>query len=382
MVVVGAGLSGCVVARCLAEKGFAVHIYEKKNHIGGAIYDYMNADGILVHEFGPHIFHTNSEEAFAFINRFSDWDIFKHRVLGEINGSLCPIPFNFRSIEQNFSQDKAERYKQKLIGHFGDEKTVTIGELRKAEDDDLKKLADFIFEHVFLNYTLKQWGRKPEELGGNVMDRVPVRLSYEDGYFADKYQVMPQNGYTAFLETVLEHENIHLHLACDADDRIEISDEGLFFDGNAIEDALIYTGRIDHLLAYRYGALPYRTLEFRFEDKEWPFQPVAVVNYPNAPDFTRITEFGHFYPEKTYTKSVIMREYPMEFRQDDQHEPYYPIPSDESSVVYATYVGELEKCKNLFLAGRLGSYKYMNMDMAILEAKSLAEKITQSQKMG
>lgn len=375
VIIVGAGLSGCVIARCLADNGYDVAIYERKNHIGGAIYDYVNSVEVMVHEYGPHIFHTNSDEAYGFIKKFSEWHVFRHRVQGEIKGQLCPIPFNFTSIEKIFTHEKAEIYKQKLIQNIGLEKTVTIEELGRANDDDLKQLADFIYENVFLHYTIKQWGRKPEELGGDVMSRVPVRLSYKDEYFGDTYQLMPQNGYTEFLKKILDHEKIHLHLNCDADERIKIDDGKVFFDDCSFDDAIVYTGCIDRLLNYRHGVLPYRTLRFDFETKEWPFQPVSVVNYPNAPDFTRITEFGHFYPEKQYAKSTIMREYPMEYVHNSQQEPYYPIPATESSRLYDAYRKELNKAKNFFPAGRLGSYKYMNMDVAILEGLSLAEKI-------
>ena len=378
MIVIGAGLSGLVIARCLADSGFSVDVFEKRSHIGGAVYDFVNEHGVVVHKYGPHIFHTNSEKVSEFIHRFSEWNIFKHKVLGRIDDVLCPIPFNLRSIEQCFEEERAEVFKRKLIDLVGLENTITIGELRGMDDEDMRVLADFIYENIFYQYTLKQWGRTPEELGGNVMSRVPVRVSYRDEYFEDSYQLMPRNGYTAFLENIADHGNIRVHLNCDADSRLRIKEGRVFFDGVEVEEPVVYTGCVDRLLEYKYGELPYRTLAFVFEEVKWPFQPTAVVNYPNVPEFTRISEFGHFYPDLIYEKSTIMREYPMAYRKDDEaHDPFYPISSEESSRIYTSYVQELEKSGKFFLAGRLGSYKYMNMDVAILEGLTLAERIAE-----
>lgn len=375
MIVIGAGITGCVIARYFADNDYKVHIYEKREHIGGAIYDYMDETGSYIHKFGPHIFHTNSDTAYLFINRFSHWNLFNHKVLGQIQNVLCPIPFNFTSIETLFPEDTANRFIQKLSNFIGQGNSTTIGELSKANDNDLKELADFIYRHVFLNYTTKQWGVPPEELGGTVMSRVPVRASYDDYYFSDQYQLIPRNGYTSFLKEIINHENIELHTNCDMDKRICINDDMLFVDGQLYNDVMVYTGCLDRLLNYQYGILPYRTLKFVFETTKWKFQPVAVVNYPNAPEFTRITEFGHFYPDKQFTKTTLMYEYPLGYDPSSDYEPYYPIPTDENDRLYQMYCQRVNKVKNFFPAGRLGSYKYINMDAAILEGLSVAQKI-------
>ena len=375
MKIIGAGLAGCVVARCMADAGHSVQIYEKKNHIGGAIHDYVDENGVTVHSFGPHIFHTQSDRAYDFIRRFGEWDAFAHRVLGQIGDGLCPIPFNFRSIESCFPPERAALFQQKLSELRGFGTAVTIGELKQTDDADLRELAAFIYENVFFHYTLKQWGRTPEELGGDVMNRVPVRISYEDGYFADPYQCMPRDGYTAFLENMLQHDLISVELGTDADKRLELTEDTVIFDGTVQREPVIYTGCLDRLLGFELGALPYRTLDFAFEEVAWPYQPVSVVNYPNVPGFTRISEFGHFYPERSYTRSVIMREFPSEYDRDSASEPYYPIPSQESADLYAAYRKRVSGISELYLAGRLGSYRYMNMDVTILESLDLAERI-------
>ena len=375
MIVVGAGLSGCVIARQLAESGYHVDLYEKKDHIGGAIYDYIDSHGTMIHSFGPHIFHTNIDEIHAYVQKYSKWNVFTHRVLGDIKGNLCPIPFNFTSIEKCFDPEQARLYQEKLVQYIGMENTITIKELAEINDEDLRQLAAFIYEHVFFHYTKKQWGRTPQELGHDIMGRVPVRVSIRDDYFSDRYQLMPQNGYTAFLQTILKHHNIHLHLKCDADNLIHFKDKKIYFNGSIYDDALVYTGCIDRLLNYKHGTLPYRTLRFEFETKQWPFQPVAVVNYPNAPGFTRITEFGHFYPEKEYHRSTIMREYPQEYQSDAELEPFYPIPIAPNDSIYRAYLNDLKEIPNLYPAGRLGRYQYMNMDIAIFEGLNLANKI-------
>lgn len=375
VIVVGAGLTGCVIARVLAEHGQRVELHEKSRDFGGAIADVRHPEGYFVHTHGPHIFHTNSEEAYRFLSRFTGWTDYRHNVLGSVGGVLCPIPFNFASIDAVFDPALARTYKTKLKSHFGGAHTLPIQLLATAQDDDLKRLADFIYENVFLHYTIKQWGMRPEALGGDVMKRVPIRLSYEDGYFADAYQGMPVEGYTAMLGNLLAHPGITLVTGSDAAQYTELRDGQLFFKGVLLAGAMAYTGPADQLLQQKHGMLPYRSLRFAQETTPWSFQPAAVVNYPNAPEITRITEYGHFYPGKAYTQSVIVREYPLAYAPDVGLEPYYPIPIPENEARYQLYVQEAAGCGNLFLAGRLGHYRYLNMDAAVLDGLETARKI-------
>ena len=375
MIVIGAGLSGCVIAREMAEKGHKVDVYEKKAHIGGAVYDYKDTNGIFIQRYGPHILHTNLEAVYEFIQKHGKWNIFEHKVLGNVCNKLCPIPFNLKSIETCFTPAKAYQYKKKLIEHIGEGKTITIGELINTDDEDLKQLANFIYENIFHHYSKKQWGVAPNKLGSNITGRVPVRASYKDGYFEDKYQLIPQEGYTSFLANLLDHKNINLHLNSNAKNLIRIKESDVYFYEDLYDDNIVYTGCIDYLLDYKYGELPYRTIRFEFERQYWPYQPVAVVNHPNAPKFTRITEFGHFYPEHDYKVSVIMREYPEKYKKDSDLEPYYPIHNEQNNSIYQIYANELCKVHNLHLAGRLGKYRYLNMDVAILESLNLVDSI-------
>ena len=372
VVIIGAGLTGSAAARQLADSGYKVTIYEKKPNVGGSVYDFLNRDGAYTHLYGPHIFHTNSQKAYEFISRFGKWNEYRHKVLAKIKDCLCPLPFNFLSIDLCFDLGTAALYKNKLSAKYGSNSTVTIGELISDTDDDLKNLADFVYENVFLHYTQKQWGMSPHELGGDVMKRVPIRVSYEDGYFNDKYQLIPEEGYTKVIESILSHKNITVVCDYDADRHISIEDNLLLWDGQAIDYPFIYTGCPDKLFDYRFGELPYRSLRFDFSEVEWQFQPVSVVNYPNEHDYTRITEFGHFYPGRNYKTSTLLYEYPCEYKISSELEPYYPIPNTQNDALYLKYA-DLACCiPNLYLAGRLGSYKYINMDAAVLNGLTIA----------
>lgn len=378
MIIIGTGLTGSTAARILADSGYNVTVIEKNNEPGGTAYDYVNNNGILVHKHGPHIFHTNSDEVFRFISRFGEWNSYKHKVKAVINNKFCPIPFNYKSIDLCFG-DKAELFKNKLALVCGDEGTITIGKLMQTNDSDLKQLAEFVYENVFLHYTEKQWGMSPDKLGGNVMERVPVRASYEEGYFKDKYQLMPKDGYTKFILNLLSHENIKTVFETDADNFIAFDKNKALFKGEGDDVNIIYTGCIDKLLKYKFGPLPYRSLKFKLKEAEWKFQPEAVINYPNEHEYTRITEFGHFY-NKDYLSSTLLYEYPQAYDISTNDNPYYPVPSDENYALYEKYTSLISSVQNFHLAGRLGRYKYINMDDAILQGINTANYILQTDK--
>lgn len=352
--IVGAGISGAVLARLLAQKGQTVLVIDKRNHIGGNCYDYFDKNAICVHKYGPHIFRTSKEEVWQFLSKFTAWHDYRHKVRACIEGKEVPIPFNFTAIDLLFETQKAQVFKEKLIRFYGENKKVPILELKKSEDRDLGELATFIYEKVFYHYTLKQWGFKPEDLGGDALARVPVYTSYYDGYFTEKYQAIPRPSYTKMFENILNHQNIKIQLGTDFKDLKNIKYERLF-----------YSGPIDEFFAYKLGPLPYRSLSFEFKTlPQQKFQSVAVVNYTNTEPFTRITEFKHFLSKES-SNTTIAYEYPAVFELG-KNERYYPIPKQENKALYEKYLALARKEKDIYFIGRLGGYRYYDIQNAIL----------------
>ncbi|MGB9980282.1 UDP-galactopyranose mutase [Methanobacterium sp.] len=366
-VVIGAGFAGSVIAERIANTlNKKVLIIEKRNHIGGNCFDYYDKNGILVHKYGPHIFHTQMKHVWNYISQFTEWYTYTHYVLGYIDNKYVPIPFNLNTLEQLLPKEKADYLKEKLIQNFSENVKIPILELRKTDDKDLQVLADFIYQKVFLNYTRKQWGMEPEELDSSVTARVPVYISRDNRYFQDKYQGMPKNGYTNLFERMLSNKNIEIMLETDFKDIIKINydKKKIYFNKNEFKGKLIYTGEIDAFFEYKFGKLPYRSLKFNFETKNKDyFQEVGTINYPNDYKFTRITEFKHLTGQKN-VKTTIIKEYPQKYNKDKDI-PYYPIPQRENLELYEKYRKEAENYKNVFFVGRLAEYQYYNMDIVI-----------------
>ncbi len=376
-VVVGAGFAGGVLARELAEQGRRVLLLERRPQIGGNMYDY-DRDGVLTHLYGPHIFHTGSREVYDYLSRFTDWIPYEHRVLGRIRGRHVPIPFGFRSIDELFPSDRAALLKEKLQREFSGRDRVSVRELLACGDADIAGLGEFVFEHVFVHYTAKQWGMPVEQVDTSVIDRVPVVIGYDDRYFRDSIQAMPREGYTRLFQRLLDHPNIRVLTGVDAAERLTLGSEGILLDGRLFAGPVVYTGALDALFGYRLGELPYRSLRLEFETLPVErFQPASVVNYPNEEDFTRITEFkqltGQVFPGAT----VILREYPAQYRAGAGMEAYYPIDSEESHALYRRYRQLADAYPNLYLCGRLAEYQYYNMDAAVGAALNLAREIGQ-----
>lgn len=371
--IIGAGISGAVSGRILAESGFHVTILEKRNHIGGNIYDYYEED-ILVHKYGPHLFHTNLSEVADFLKRFSGFFPYQHRVLGEINERLVPIPFNFRSIDLLYPDSAAEHLKAVLEKAYPDGQSVPVMELRLHPDSEVRNLAEFVFQNVFYGYTKKQWGKPPEEMSSSVMGRVPVRMSYDDRYFTDEIQMMPDKGYTVMIQEMLSHREIALRLNCDALEHIRVKADGVYLDGEQYPGEVIYTGCIDELMNHKYGRLPYRSLKFSLEKHNLTqCQPVVQVNYPNRFSYTRTSEFKLIQANPVSDKTILAYEYPIPCREGDI--PYYPIDSEENEMLYQKYKKELSAIPRLHLLGRLAEYRYYNMDITISQALKLADRI-------
>ena len=378
--VAGAGYAGAVAARALAEKGKKILVLERRDHIGGNAYDCLDEAGVLIHKYGPHIFHTNDKKAFEFLSRFTQWRRYQHRVIANLPRDnpeavpagkktdgrfFFPVPFNLDSLKNAFGEAEGKRLGQKLLDAYPAHSQVTILELRQNPDPEISAIADYVYEHVFVHYTMKQWGQTPEEIDPATTARVPVRLSRDDRYFQDAYQGMPAQGYTKMFERMLDHPNIEVRLGVDA--RPILKEAG---------GPVIYTGQVDELFDYQYGPLPYRTLDFQFETlPQDVFQSHGTVNYTVDQDYTRITEFKHLTGQKLPGVTTIVKEYSRPYTGDARETPYYAIINPENNALYAKYKAEADKKPQLHLLGRLAEYKYYNMDAIATRALELAERL-------
>ena len=380
ILIAGAGYAGAVAARALAEKGRRVLVLERRPHVGGNAYDCLDDSGVLIHQYGPHIFHTNDKKVFGFLSRFTQWRRYQHRVIANLPRDnpeavpagkktdgrfFFPVPFNLDSLKNAFGEAEGKRLGQKLLDAYPAHSQVTILELRQNPDPEISAIADYVYEHVFVHYTMKQWGQTPEEIDPATTARVPVRLSRDDRYFQDAYQGMPAQGYTKMFERMLDHPNIEVRLNTDARPALK-----------EFQGPIIYTGQVDELFDYQYGPLPYRTLDFQFETlPQDVFQSHGTVNYTVDQDYTRITEFKHLTGQKLHGVTTIVKEYSRPFTGDARETPYYAIINPENNALYAKYKAEADKKPQLHLLGRLAEYKYYNMDAIAARALELAERL-------
>jgi UDP-galactopyranose mutase len=355
--VVGAGFAGSVVAERLASSLNArVLLVDRRNHVGGNAYDHYDDAGILVHKYGPHIFHTASREVFDYLSRFTEWRSYQHRVLAAVDGQLVPIPINLDTINQltnsRFSSAELSAYFQSVA--------EPAAELRTSEDVIVSKVGRELYEKFFRGYTRKQWGLDPSELDASVTARVPVRTNRDARYFTDAYQAMPLHGYTRMFERMLDHPNINVLLGTDYREVEQIIPH----------DSLVYTGPIDEFFDHRFGVLPYRSLDFKFETLNTPVhQSAPVINYPNDYRYTRVTEFKYLTGQQ-HPKTSIVYEFPK-----DGGDPYYPIPRPQNNELYQQYARLAESTENVHFVGRLATYKYYNMDQVVAQALTLCAKI-------
>lgn len=352
-VVVGAGLAGATVAERIASQlGERVLVIERKKHIAGLCYDFWDDNGILVHKYGPHVFHTRLKEVWDYLSNFTEWHLYQHRVLSYVDGRLVPIPINLDTINELFGTSLTVEE----LPAFFERIRQPREQIQSSADVVLSKVGRYLYEKMFENYTAKQWGVTPDKLDPQVTSRIPVRFNRDPRYFDDPYQGLPKHGYTRMVERMLSHPNIKLMLGVDYKEVI----------GDIKFDKLIYTGPIDYYFDYKYGKLPYRTVETKFEthDVEY-YQPVAVVNYPNDYDFTRITEFKHMTGQRN-SKTTILKEYPREATAED--EPYYPVFDEKTNALVERYREETVGVSNAVFVGRLAEYRYYNMDVVVKRA--------------
>ena len=371
--VIGCGLSGAVLARHLAEKGKQVVIWERRDHIGGNMYDYVDKHGILVQQYGPHIFHTGVERVWEYMNRFEQWQDYK-LVCGAVwDDKYTPTPFNFTTIDTFYPADKAEALKEKLTAAFAGRETATVVEVLEHPDPDIRGYAQFLFDNDYAPYTAKQWGVDPSQIDPSVLKRVPLRFSYDQGYFSDKYEAMPVHSFTRFFENLLDHPNIRVELGVDALAHLKADGNRLLCDGEELTIPVVYTGALDELFGCVHGRLPYRSLRFEWkhEDKE-SLQDAPVVAYPKDPGFTRITEFKKL-PVQDVKGTTYALEYPLPYQEGTQMEPYYPVLTEDSQKQYALYKEMADAIDNLICCGRLADFKYYNMDQALDRALEICE---------
>jgi len=359
IVVVGAGITGCTLAeRCACMRGNKVLVVERRPHVGGNCYDFEDDAGILVPGYGPHFFHTDFRRVWEYVSRFTSWRPYEHRVLSWVDSRFVPVPVNIDTVNILFGLDIRGEAEMKA---WLEDNAVPIARPANSEESALARVGPVLYEKLFKNYTIKQWSKHPRELDAAVMDRIPVRTDRDDRYFSDAYQAMPERGYTAMFERMLEHENITVALETDY---FEVRDN---LDRHA---GLIFTGPIDRFFDYRFGRLQYRSLYFKYRtlEKEF-FQPRAQINYPGEEAFTRITEPKHATGQISDLTTIIE-----EYGTWDG-DPYYPVPSPENAAIYGRYREAAEGLEGVFFAGRLGEYRYLNMDQAFLNALEIFDRL-------
>ena len=375
--VIGSGYAGSVAAREMAERGGRrVLVLERRGHVGGNAYDCLDEHGILIHKYGPHIFHTSERRVFDYLSRFTGWRDYQHRVVANVHGRFLPVPVNLTSLHMAFPEEKAARLEDKLLSAYSANARVTILSLRENTDPELREVADYVYENVFVHYTMKQWGQPPEEIDPATTARVPILLSRDDRYFQDPYQGMPLEGYTPLFQRMLDHPRITVELGVDARERMALEDGVIRLDGEPFAGPVIYTGEVDELFSFRFGHLPYRTLDFDFETLEVDrFQPTATVNYTVSEDYTRITEYKQLTGQVVPGRTTIMKEYSRAYTGSPGEIPYYAVISPENNALYGRYRDLAGGFSNLHLLGRLAEYKYYNMDAIALRALTLCDGI-------
>ncbi len=362
--IVGAGFAGSTLAERLATQlGKKVLLVDRRMHIAGNAYDCYDDAGILIHKYGPHIFHTNSRAVFDYLSNFTKWRAYQHRVLANVDGQLVPIPINLDTINQLYGLKLTSLEVEQFLASVAEPKE----HIRTSEDVVVSKVGRELYEKFFRGYTRKQWGLDPSELDASVTARVPTRTNRDARYFTDAYQAMPAHGYTRLFENMLSHENIRIMLNTDYR---EVKDFIPYRE-------MIYTGPVDEYFEYRFGKLPYRSIQFQFEThKTETYQPAPVINYPNDYAYTRVTEFKYLTGQK-HDQTTIVYEY-----STAEGDPYYPIPRPENAELYRQYQALAQSTPNVHFAGRLGTYKYYNMDQVVAQALTLFSKIVEKEKVG
>jgi len=355
--IVGAGFAGAVVAERMARKfGKRVMIVDKRSHIGGNAYDIRNDEGIVIHQYGPHIFHTNSSDLASYLSRFTKWRPYEHRVLASVDGKLVPVPINLDTVNRIYGFNLTGEQLESYFASVAEQRPA----IRTSEDVVVNRVGRDLYEKLFRGYTRKQWGLDPSELDSSVIARLPIRTNTDDRYFTDSFQAMPLHGFTRMFENMLDHPKITVVTGTDYREVIR----------SVKYREMVYTGPIDEFFDFRFGKLPYRSLEFRHAtlDQE-RLQPVAVINYPNEHPYTRVTEFKHLTGQR-HSKTSVVYEFPQA-----EGDPYYPVPRQENMQIYSAYQALAAECPRTHFVGRLATYKYFNMDQVVAQALTLCSRL-------
>lgn len=368
ILIIGAGISGAVLAERYASRGKKVLIIEKRNHIAGNCYDYRDENGILVSKYGAHLFHTNDESVWEYVNKFSQWYPWEHKVIARVGNKTVPIPVNITTVNELFSTDISSEEEMKK---WLEDNRTPIETPANGEEAVLNRVGPILYEQMFKHYTKKQWDKYPAELDASVLNRIPVRHNYDDRYFSDTYQALPQGGYTQLFENMVSHPNIEILLETDY---FEVKDAYTGY------EKLFYTGPVDRFFDFKHSLtekLEYRSINFVSETVDADFfQENSVVNYPGTEvDFTRIIEYKHFGNQQS-EKTTVVREYTV-----DEGEPYYPVPNPRNEEIYTKYKNEAEKLPDVHFVGRLANYKYFNMDQAFKNALDLFDSLEKKDKI-
>ncbi|QOY85209.1 UDP-galactopyranose mutase [Paludibaculum fermentans] len=362
--IVGAGYAGSVMAERIASvRNQSVLLIDRRDHIAGNAFDTLDPHGVLIHRYGPHVFHTNSVRVWDYLSQFTEWRPYQHRALGLVDGQLIPVPFNLQSLRQLWPPDAAAALQARLIAEYGMDVKVPILRMLEHPDPEIQHLARFIYDNVFAGYTRKQWDLEPRQLDPSVMARVPVHVSEDDRYFQDRFQALPRDGYTAMFQRMLSHPNIQLRLNTD----YRALPPGLEW------RRMVYTGPVDEFFEHRHGRLPYRSLRFEFPHvPAAQHQPCGQVNYPNTELFTRVSEFKHMTGQEIAGTTLAV-EYPQP-HEPGCNEPYYPVPRPESAVIHEKYQAEVAALSGTTIfIGRLADYRYYNMDQVVARALKVFE---------
>jgi UDP-galactopyranose mutase len=358
--IVGAGFAGSVLAERLArERNERVLVIDRRDHVGGNAFDVLNEDGLLIHRYGPHIFHTNAKSVFDHLSRFTEWRPYEHRVLAEVDGQRVPIPINLDTVNRLYGLDLTPNSLEKWLAA----RAEPVAEIRTSEDVVVSTVGRELYEKFFRGYTRKQWGLDPSQLDKSVTARVPTRFDRDDRYFTDTYQAMPKHGYTAMFEAMLDHPNI----------TVSVGTDYAALDATQTARRTIFTGPVDAYFDYRHGPLPYRSLRFEHvtREVEW-HQPVGVVNYPQTEDFTRVTEYKHV-TGQIHSRTALTYEYP-----EAEGDPYYPIPNPENQALFKRYERLALDQRDVWFVGRLATYRYYNMDQIVGQALATFRRIEES----
>ncbi len=378
VLIVGAGYAGSIMARLFAEQGKNVLVMEKRDHIAGNMYDYLDENGILVHKYGPHIAYINNWKTYNFLKQYSEFVVYHHHVNALIDGVEVPLPFNLTAIDRLFDIESASKLKKLMIDTFGMGTKVPILKMLQAKNEEIVELAKYIYEKVFLHYTMKMWDLTPETIDPSVTERVPVHVSYDNRHFTQEIQVMPKHGYTELFKNLISHDNIKVELGVDAKKRIKLEDGKIYFNGEIFEGDVVYTGMIDELFDFKYGELPYRSLKIIHETHPVDrIQEKTTLNWPDARKETRRTENKLLVCQpNVYGVTSTITEIPGAFdpNSSDFNVPYYPIPNVDNNTAYNKYEKESKMYKNLIMIGRLAQYRYYNMEAIILATLDAFEK--------